>query len=383
LPQPAARRHGGSNRRALSDGGGEGAFVQIIEFAADRHAVGKARHLDVRVVQQVGDGVGGGLPSTVALSARITSATRSSCARVMSASIVRSSSADARCYNRSNNRRNGWARHIAMKRKPEADAEDALYRAQEMIYDAWEAGTPARRAALARQALAVSPLCADAYVILAGQAKRGSDEELDLWRRGFEAGEEAIGKAAFEEYAGHFWGVLETRPYMRARLGFAQALWARGEHAPAIDHLRDMLRLNPGDNQGIRYQLAGWLFEAERDDDLVTLFKAYPDDGGSEWLWTKALAAFRRAGDGSESRSLLDEAVAGNRHVPAYLLGITRLPKASAPYISPGGKDEAIYYVRDFGAGWRQTPGALDWLRARTVIAKESGRKPKRGSRLH
>ena len=72
-------------------------------------------------------------------------------------------------------------------------AEERLDRAQTLIYDAWETDDPDRQIALAREALALTPLCADAYGILAGYAKAGSDEELDLWRRGVEAGKNAIG----------------------------------------------------------------------------------------------------------------------------------------------------------------------------------------------
>ena len=60
----------------------------------------------------------------------------------------------------------------------------------------------------------------------------------------------------FKQYAGHFWGFLETRPYMRARAGLAGTLLKLGDIDGAVGHYRDMLKLNPNDNQGIRYVLA-------------------------------------------------------------------------------------------------------------------------------
>ena len=60
----------------------------------------------------------------------------------------------------------------------------------------------------------------------------------------------ALGAEGFEEYAGHFWGFLETRPYMRARAGLAIALIKLGDESAAIEHFRAMLKLNPNDNQG-------------------------------------------------------------------------------------------------------------------------------------
>lgn len=76
--------------------------------------------------------------------------------------------------------------------------------AQDIMYDAWEADTRKQRVALARKALAVSPRCADAYVLLAQETARTVDEALDLYRKGVEAGKLALGDAAFEQDAGHF-----------------------------------------------------------------------------------------------------------------------------------------------------------------------------------
>src|SRR5260370_23607299 len=99
-----------------------------------------------------------------------------------------------------------------------------LDEAQEIIYDAWEAVQPKRRIALALKALELSPDCADAYVILAEAAAEPADE-LEFYRKGVQAGERALGKKTFESDEGNFWGILETRPYVRDRVGLAQCLW--------------------------------------------------------------------------------------------------------------------------------------------------------------
>src|SRR6266540_3256625 len=53
--------------------------------------------------------------------------------------------------------------------------DDAIAKAQDVMYDAWERTTSRSRIALARKALGISPLCADAYNLLAEEA--GSVEE--------------------------------------------------------------------------------------------------------------------------------------------------------------------------------------------------------------
>ena len=135
-------------------------------------------------------------------------------------------------------------------------AKDATAEAQDVMYDAWEQTDRRARVALAHKALAISPLCADAYVLLAEEDAKSAAEALAYYRKGVEAGEQALGPKGFRQCAGHFWGFLETRPYMRARAGLAATLNAVGKIDAAIGHYRDMLKLNPGDNQGIRYVLA-------------------------------------------------------------------------------------------------------------------------------
>jgi len=243
-------------------------------------------------------------------------------------------------------------------------AGDDVDAAQQIMYDAWEAGSRRQRVALARKALKVSPQCADAYVLLAEETARTADEALDLYRQGVEAGERALGKAAFKKYAGRFWGFLETRPYMRARFGLAQALWAKGLRDEAVVHYQAMLRLNPGDNQGIRYTLLNCLLELGRDTDAGKLLNRYKRDGAAAWVYSEALALFRREGDSRASRAALERAVEANLLVPAYLLGRKRLPSVLPALIAMGSADEAVAYVHDAAAAWAAAPAALAWLGA-------------------
>ncbi len=243
--------------------------------------------------------------------------------------------------------------------------DDAIDAAQDIMYDAWDASDPKRRAALARKALDLSPLCADAYVLLAQETARNLDEAIDLYRQGVAAGEKALGESAFRDDVGHFWGMLETRPYMRARHGLAQALWDKGLRDEAVTHYRDMLRLNPNDNQGIRYLLLDCFLILGRDDDAAKLIRRYKGDGSAAWSWSRALLSFRTDGDCPASRSALSRAIGDNTHVAALLLGDKKMPRQLPDYIGMGDKNEAVAYVHGATAAWAATPGALAWLRTR------------------
>lgn len=240
-------------------------------------------------------------------------------------------------------------------------ARDSLGEAQDLIYQAWEVSSVRERVKLARRALGICPDCADAYVILAEETARSVEEALQLYQAGVEAGERILGAKSFTEDAGYFWGMVETRPYMRARAGLAQCLSALGKHSEAVEHYRDMLRLSPSDNMGIRYLLAACLLEMNEVETLQELLEQYHEPTAA-WLYTRALVSFIRYGDSPEARQRLAGALACNRHVPPYLLGEKALPKRLPEYMGFGDKNEAIVYAAEFGLGWLKVRGAVTWL---------------------
>lgn len=244
--------------------------------------------------------------------------------------------------------------------KPKADTP--LDKAQVLLDQAFKERDSERRVRLAQEALAVCPDCADAYVLLAEHSPRRK-EALRLYQQGVEAGERALGAEKFERAKGRFWGILETRPYMRARYGLATALWTMGDRDEAIRHLQEMLRLNPGDNQGVRYTLASFLLFLDRDDELGKLLDQYPNEELATWSYTRALLSFRQKGDTLEGRQSLKKAKKANKHVPPYLLGRKNPSPNQSGHFRPGDDNEALDYVGGFMVGWKSTPGAIAWLR--------------------
>ena len=254
----------------------------------------------------------------------------------------------------------------------------ALARAEDLAYAALEA-TGKRRVTLAKQALAISPDCADAYVVLAEESPSFA-EAVPFYEQGIEAGRRVLGEEFFRRCEGHFWGVVETRPYMRARLGLAQRLWVEGRREEAVGHYQALLRLNPGDNQGVRYLLADGLLDLGRDDELQQLLGQYEEDDLADWLFGRALLAYRREGDTTRARGLLEQAEAANPHVADYLSGSLSIPESLPEYISRGGEDEAVSYASMARGAWRATPGALAWMRKVLKLSLPAGEEPPRPS---
>ena len=121
-------------------------------------------------------------------------------------------------------------------------ATTPLEKAQDLMYRAFDA-RGRRRIQLARKALELSADCADAYVVLAEESF-APETARNLYEQGMQAGERALGPDVFTRHAGRFWDILGTRPYLRARLGLAQSLEDLGRSDEAIQHYRELLRLN-------------------------------------------------------------------------------------------------------------------------------------------
>lgn len=245
---------------------------------------------------------------------------------------------------------------------PETSPGTPLEQAQDLIYEAWESSSRSRRTELAAKALAISGDCADAYAILAQETANSLEEAKNLYELGVKAGDRALGPEVFEEDAGHFWGILTTRPYMRARAGLAECLWQLGEYDKAIEHYFEMLRLNPGDNQGIRYELMNCLLDGGFDEAAGKLLKQHKDDGAATCLYSRALWMFRREGATEKAKACLREALKRNPFVPPYLLGKKKLPRYLPEYYSWGDENEAIGYAVEAIRAWKKTKGALEWL---------------------
>lgn len=204
--------------------------------------------------------------------------------------------------------------------------DNLLSKAQDLVYQAWEATTTSGRKALATKAITISPFCADAFNILA-ELETDPEAAFLLYQNALNAAQAVLGPETFEDDKGHFWGLLETRPYMRARAGMARSLWAAGDLKSTAQHYQAMLELNPNDNQGIRHELVAVYLELGDLGELRKLLSLYEDEITAIWQYTKALVAFKDHGDSVESQELLAVSIEENKYVPAYLIGKKNYPK--------------------------------------------------------
>jgi len=252
--------------------------------------------------------------------------------------------------------------------------ENAAQVAQRVMYEAWDQDVPEIKMEMAKRALAIYPDCTDAYNLLAEMTAWNLEEEKNLYRKGVKAGERSLGEEAFKNIVGHFWGVIETRPYMRARKGLADCLWLLGSHEESLDHYYEMLRLNPNDNQGNRYVLLSHLSEVGDYDKLQEFMNRqdYKDDCAAEWLYSKVLLSYAQEGGTEKTEKNLREALKENKFVPDYLLGRKAIPRPLPDRLTMGGEDEAFCTADEYRKSWKKVPGLLSWLDSKCPAIRQT-----------
>ncbi len=238
-------------------------------------------------------------------------------------------------------------------------------RAQELIYDAMEADTPERIAGLVAQAYKLDPENVDALLMMARMAGFEGEERIAFLRTIVKKGAKRLGKKAFKELVPHFWGFLETRPYMRARQELAEELRSAGRLEEAAVEYAEMLVLNENDNQGVRYHYLPCLLVLNRLEDARSLMKRYTDDvkWNTVFAWCHVLERVLSE-DEPGARKALAAARKQNGFTEAYLKGHRKLPKSLPSSYAPHSREEAQCYAEPLLMAWRAHEGAQKWLAA-------------------
>jgi len=233
--------------------------------------------------------------------------------------------------------------------------------AQELAYDAMEAQTEAQARKLAKRALAKDPDCVDALVALTGLEANSPKHAIEGLQKAVSAGERSLGVGFFKENKGHFWGLVETRPYMRARQQLAAMCQEVGLHRDAMSHYEAMLELNPNDNQGVREPLLGLYLLTGDCDGAAKLLKRYKRDISATFAWGRVLERFL-AGDRDGAAVSLKAARKCNRFMELYISAQQPFPKEMPEYYQIGSAEEAILSFECLAEAWTTHPEAMFWL---------------------
>ena len=218
-----------------------------------------------------------------------------------------------------------------------------------------------KRLELAKEALSIFPGCAEAHTLIAEETSERS-ARMKHYRKAIEAAEKMLGNEWERRYKGSFWLSSETRPLMHAMAMLAIDLQWEDQIDEALDIYRKLMEWNPTDHQGVHYQFAACLLEANRGEELERLLAKYEDEASAVLSYTKALHLFRKYGSSDKTNQFLIKAFNVNMHVPIYLAEVLPLPESAPSTIGFGDEREAEAYVMDCGYLWADIKGAEEWL---------------------
>jgi hypothetical protein len=232
--------------------------------------------------------------------------------------------------------------------------------AYDYVYKALESDKPNKKIELAQKALNICPDVIEAYNIIAENTK-GLDNKKELYEKAISQGKNYFGDEFFKENKGNFWGIIETRPYIRAMMGYSEILWLLEEEEKSISVLFEIIEYNPSDNMGARYPLISNLLLSKKLKDAINLLDKYKNDCSIHWNYSFALYFFFK-NDKIFANKYLKKAFDENPYFPAFLFGVKKLPKTNSNYISIGGEEEALEYLIFAAPVWQRYKEASDWL---------------------
>ena len=148
----------------------------------------------------------------------------------------------------------------------------------------------------ARKALKIDPDNLDAECMVAELSATGSIDLLKKLDRAVKHGNEIMTAKGYmdEEYEGDFWLVLDTRPYMRVRLSYLQALIRCGMTGKAIAEGEDLIRLCSNDNNGVRYTLMHLYALMEMEDEAVALHDKFGNGNDTQFLLPLSVLYYKK-----------------------------------------------------------------------------------------
>ncbi len=144
---------------------------------------------------------------------------------------------------------------------------------------AYEADSPQDALKHAKKALQLDKNCLDAEVMIA-ELTTDNPEKLKLkYEELIVKAEEHLKKEdlLIDETIGRFWGILETRPYMRLRHTYINHLLQLGKFRKSIKECEELLLLSEGDNLGVRYTLVALYAFFEDEINAMKLYKKYEE----------------------------------------------------------------------------------------------------------
>lgn len=230
--------------------------------------------------------------------------------------------------------------------------------------------TPEEQITAAKRAIEIRPERLEPYVVWA-DALDEPEPRATIAQIGLNVGRRLLAETGFPKKVPRG---FDKKPlgasYVRLMTTLALALTDARRLDEAIICWNEVLPLARFDRDTVRQHMANTLLFAGHDSEALEILAALDEDEFEfDVPYHLVLLRYRVEGDSPAAREALADAVDYNPDFVEYLLHPERLDDfdPADEYIrGPETPEEARYYAREFGPAWSETPGVLEWLRART-----------------
>lgn len=221
--------------------------------------------------------------------------------------------------------------------------------AYEILEEAQNARNEKEAIKLAKKAYEKSPECFDAILFQCDLEENGI-KRMKLLEGGLEVEKNRLIKEKYfdKENIGHFYGIFETRSYIRGLVVKAEYLLEEGKLRQAESICKEVLRLNENDNMGARYLLMAIFATLEEENDMLKLYKKYPEED-LEMLFP-LFALYYKIGNDKKALEYLNRVNKCNSNFVKFFNGtIKESGKVKPGYYSRGDSSEIFMYLERYG----------------------------------
>lgn len=231
----------------------------------------------------------------------------------------------------------------------EIKCEDTiLYEAYDLLEKAESSKSKKQAIKYAKEAYDICPDCFDAILFQVNL----EDNPLKRWELLEEGLEFEKDRLEDEEYfekdnIGHFYGIFETRPYIRGLVIKAEYLLEEGKLRQAESVCKEVLKLNVNDNLGVRYLLMAIYATLEEEKEMLKLYKKYPEEN-LEMLFP-LFALYYKIGNDKKAKEYLNRVNECNSNFVKFFNGaIKESEKLDSGYYSRGDSSEIFMYLKRY-----------------------------------
>ena len=208
------------------------------------------------------------------------------------------------------------------KNIPEKVTEQTAKTADEFLELAEETDDEAKAEKYVKRALALEPDNLDAVNASLDYFYGSLTEYYVKLGEAVKKGTRLMEKQGFmkEDCIGKFWGLIETRPYMRLLGKYADFLKNSGMMTAAARKYEEMLRLSENDNMGVRYSLMHIYAFLGQEEKALRLMEKYDDaDADNDALFIMPLSVlYFNAGDWRKSEKYVKRLCALNKETRKF-----------------------------------------------------------------